>query len=507
MSNCWETLGLPERAGAEEIRRAYASLIRVHRPDGDPQAFSAIREAYEEAMAWTRYQAQWAEEDGREDEAGAERALEGSGAGQADSTAAEPSPEVRALQPLAESPSPAESAPASTAGEARKRADRIVNAGAAEGRALLQATSRWIALQDIDAQLDYEAALIGGFATHPAPDFAVLLDVAIAHRWEERFDDTVQIAGYYGAEELRKRIELARQTVFAMYFSSNAWLRRLLSPRGPGAAWVGLRSGMDAAEAFATHWQSLREGSTMDESAIRIRADVLRRMRVTAIPSTDILLALLVALIGWANYIDGPKAVMVPVLGFTAVIGACALHRRLLGFARYAKVWRWVMGSFFAALGTGFGGAVALVVGSAISKRPDTALHLWGGNALIAAGAFVLIILWGRFLWNLLLGLERVVLIPWNFSRQASDGYLFSQALEGRRPLDQRPPLAPRLQQMPRAWRFSVRRNSERKRAEAGQKAERERMGIKEPSFLRKYWMQLIVVLAILAVQLEKLFR
>ncbi len=49
--NPWEILGLSEDCrDKKEIRKAYASLIRIHRPDKDPEKFREIRDAYESIL-------------------------------------------------------------------------------------------------------------------------------------------------------------------------------------------------------------------------------------------------------------------------------------------------------------------------------------------------------------------------------------------------------------------------------------------------------------------------
>ncbi len=49
-TDCWSTLGLIPTADDREIRRAYARLLKTTRPEEDPEAFQALRTAFEEAM-------------------------------------------------------------------------------------------------------------------------------------------------------------------------------------------------------------------------------------------------------------------------------------------------------------------------------------------------------------------------------------------------------------------------------------------------------------------------
>lgn len=59
----WQVLGLEPEADERGIKRAYARLLKVHRPDEDPDAFQRLREAYEGALA----QARWRGQDDGED--------------------------------------------------------------------------------------------------------------------------------------------------------------------------------------------------------------------------------------------------------------------------------------------------------------------------------------------------------------------------------------------------------------------------------------------------------
>lgn len=45
--HCYEVLGLDPEAGADEIKRAYFRLVRLHPPEKDPEQFQQIRHAYE----------------------------------------------------------------------------------------------------------------------------------------------------------------------------------------------------------------------------------------------------------------------------------------------------------------------------------------------------------------------------------------------------------------------------------------------------------------------------
>ncbi|MGL4768157.1 MAG: hypothetical protein ACRCV6_08800 [Formosimonas sp.] len=58
MDNCWAILGIDATQNLRDIKRAYAKLLKVTRPDQDPQGFTRLHEAYQEAQ-WLA-QSEWA---------------------------------------------------------------------------------------------------------------------------------------------------------------------------------------------------------------------------------------------------------------------------------------------------------------------------------------------------------------------------------------------------------------------------------------------------------------
>lgn len=56
--NCWVILGLRADADEREIKRSYAALLKVHRPDEELEAFQRLRGAYEQALAIARRRAE-----------------------------------------------------------------------------------------------------------------------------------------------------------------------------------------------------------------------------------------------------------------------------------------------------------------------------------------------------------------------------------------------------------------------------------------------------------------
>ena len=48
--DCWDILGLAPDADVRAIKRAYAAKLKQSRPEDDPEAFSELRSAYEQAL-------------------------------------------------------------------------------------------------------------------------------------------------------------------------------------------------------------------------------------------------------------------------------------------------------------------------------------------------------------------------------------------------------------------------------------------------------------------------
>jgi hypothetical protein len=54
----WQMLGLTPDADERGIKRAYARLLKIHRPDENPAEFQRLREAYEASLAEVRWRAE-----------------------------------------------------------------------------------------------------------------------------------------------------------------------------------------------------------------------------------------------------------------------------------------------------------------------------------------------------------------------------------------------------------------------------------------------------------------
>jgi tetratricopeptide (TPR) repeat protein len=93
-------LGLDKTADESAVKRAYAKLLKVTRPDDDPAGFQKLREAYQAALSWLKHRDEWDDEEPTEDEAGSP----------AEPEEKSPAPTEVDLQP-AERPSPVMASP------------------------------------------------------------------------------------------------------------------------------------------------------------------------------------------------------------------------------------------------------------------------------------------------------------------------------------------------------------------------------------------------------------
>ncbi len=68
MANPWSILGLdPDTANEKQVRSAYAKLLKIYRPDQDPEGFQRLRTAYELALKWLQQRSPTHDDDWADD--------------------------------------------------------------------------------------------------------------------------------------------------------------------------------------------------------------------------------------------------------------------------------------------------------------------------------------------------------------------------------------------------------------------------------------------------------
>lgn len=68
--DCWSVLGIAPGSDKKTIKIAYAKLLKIHRPEEDPQGFQTLHTAYKNALKWVPAKVYdddipWMQEDGR----------------------------------------------------------------------------------------------------------------------------------------------------------------------------------------------------------------------------------------------------------------------------------------------------------------------------------------------------------------------------------------------------------------------------------------------------------
>ena len=68
MTSPWHVLGIARGSSLAEVKKAYARLLRQHRPDQDPVGFRRLRDAYELAVRMVESGLEWPEHDHEHEE-------------------------------------------------------------------------------------------------------------------------------------------------------------------------------------------------------------------------------------------------------------------------------------------------------------------------------------------------------------------------------------------------------------------------------------------------------
>lgn len=63
MNSPWQVLGIAPGSSVAEVKKAYARLLRQHRPDQDPTGFRRLRDAYEVAVRMAEHGVVWSDDE------------------------------------------------------------------------------------------------------------------------------------------------------------------------------------------------------------------------------------------------------------------------------------------------------------------------------------------------------------------------------------------------------------------------------------------------------------
>ena len=311
----WETLGVAQDVAVADLRRRYAALIKVFRPETHPQDFARIREAYEGVLPFARRREAAARDEVAEPIAdhvvdampvepptdpsppaddGASDVHEHEHEHEIDVTAdADAAIPVLLGAPHVE--------PDAGEPDLATRFQRFhAHAKAALGtrdeaflpelRTLLQSR----ASASLDDSQALEFALLRWFIETDQPPLTLLFESGRTFDWHQH---PARLSGWLSAWALRQmeaRLALSRDLVWARHFSGNAWLRRLHSPR-PAVTPIALRPAAVDALRWAERWALACETADTPALAAGLDPRTLRRLQGRQLMTTDLLTGLALA--------------------------------------------------------------------------------------------------------------------------------------------------------------------------------------------------------------------
>lgn len=436
--SAWAVLGLSHDASTADVRARYAALIKQFRPDTHPEDFARIRESYEQALRHAR------ERESRLAEIETE----------------EEQHDDMATQPVAAPPIAAPPVVASPIAPPVVVAEREVDAPPQRPplpalvpplQAHVQADGEAAALPALRRMLDdskrvslderqaLELALLHWFLHAESPPLLLMFDAGRAFGWH---GNELHLAGWIGpggAQLLALLLTLARDEVFARHRAGNRWLRRLFEPRG-AAPWVGLRTPMEEASAWAMRWQHFAQQTGRPALLLRLNARVMRRLSGQVVWSIDFWVALLSwlpfatpvadawlpASLAWCAML--PALVLAPLLAALRIglVRARSHLHELAPDARLRRVTDWVRTHQRLTLYGGIASFIVLLLVALALDLPwlvTACMRIAGVTGLLAISAFVLLVLW----WFTLVA-ERIAFVPLQW-REAVDRWEMAQLL------------------------------------------------------------------------------
>jgi hypothetical protein len=406
--SAWDTLGIAATPEEGAIRKAYAARVRQWRPDTHPQEFARLREAYEQALRWARMAVQ--------EQAQAQDEVEDA----APAPAPAPAP-ARILLPepvAAPADLPLSAAVPGADALIRDLAQCFSQHGEFEAIRLLRQHYALVSAHTVDARLDWEQVLLASLLGAGTPPLSLLFEGDRLLGWRNRPADVTQMFGHEPAERLRLLIELAHETTYLRFFSTNRWQRRIF-----GAArlpWIGMTVQVEVARHSVDWWQKLALQAGRESLHELLDGRVLRRLAGLLVMSTDVLLALAIAWVCW-HPVHELAAAQAPWIapGLAAAVFALALPLPLLGrwlwntpAARHVRRWRDALERVpFAVRAIGL---AAVLVASIVALAADAPLpvRLAGGAVLFTLGAAIQVIVLAG-VWYVLRFCEQLVSLPW----------------------------------------------------------------------------------------------
>jgi hypothetical protein len=468
--NPWETLGVSDEIAVADLRRRYAALIKEFRPETHPLDFARIREAYEIVLPFAR----------RREAAAAEEAEQGALAIEADAESESESstsePDIAADDaPLPEREQPVQvgTAPVIVASTRDATAAPDVEPALAQHwrefhalaesvqgthddallpalRILLQAR----ACASLDDSQALEFVLLRWFIESESPPLTLLFASGRAFDWHTHVARLSNWLSPWALRQMEARLVLSRDYVYARHFSGNPWLRRLHSP-GKVVMPIASRAATLEAVRWADRWQHLSDDAGAQNLANALNARALRRIRGSALLTTDLLAGIVVAC-------AAPDLADAIVYAGTATAVIFAL-RLLVTRARSAPRYFRPVRAIAQFLSTQWPVAAIITIVMAFASiallQPADAggLSLAAGALLVLpALALVLRLLWGGLSWLECCGAE---LLAW---RAAVDRLEFGRFVDGREAPAETAPFGTRLSMLARWKAIAAARRFER---------------------------------------------
>lgn len=198
----WETLGLEPTGDALAIKKAYAGLLKKNRPDEQPEAYQALRQAYEWALSeaeWIRQAPQDADQD--EENAPLPELLH--------SEDAQAAPPAEVLEPLGDFSFESDRADALL----DRWSERLLQCESQQVEMCWQALSHELDSLPLDEQTAVSVMFADFVLQHETLPSALLVNMARYFRWGRDYRDAERL-GAFRLAQLRERLVQEAPTTF-----------------------------------------------------------------------------------------------------------------------------------------------------------------------------------------------------------------------------------------------------------------------------------------------------